>query len=501
MKSNLTQRGLELNCSDLKAKFGSIGFKKLLNKFKIRFKSPIGTFFIEKKYYSIDGNTLLLPRFCTMKLIENDIIPIPMNNLSEGNNIETELLAIPTHNQNVICDHIMNSYYNEENKKMGLCGVTAFVLAGGGKTFIAMNLIHLLKKKTLVIVPNTYLLNQWHDILSEFMPQNTIGKYYGKEKYDGDIVIGIINSLAMDTITFSIGRGKKKQTFVYDSMDYFKQFGFIILDESHLYCTDAFKVIYNKLQSQYMLGLSATPNERDNKLDIISHYNIGEVMKADELMNYKKADTKFNANVKIVKYNGPDEFTENKINEKTNMICIPFMIEDLINDPYRNRLIILSILELAKKNINVFIFSERRNHLEHLYYLYTNELGDCYSKDDTLFEEDSIVLYGNSSNENIEEAKERSKIIFTTYAYSSTGVSITRMTGLILATPRRSKSIQIIGRIFRLDKEFNEHERHIIDIVDNRSIFKTQLYSRMSTYKERECKFNHKLINYSEIEL
>ena len=40
-------------------------------------------------YYSIDGNTLLLPRFCTIKLIENDIISIPMNNLSEGNNIET----------------------------------------------------------------------------------------------------------------------------------------------------------------------------------------------------------------------------------------------------------------------------------------------------------------------------------------------------------------------------------------------------------------------------
>jgi hypothetical protein len=113
----------------------------------------------------------------------------------------------------------------------------------------------------------------------------------------------------------------------------------------------------------------------------------------------------------------------------------------------------------------------------------------------------NIVLYGNSSDDDIVTAKTNSNIIFTTYAYSSTGVSINRMTALILATSRRSKSIQIIGRIFRLDDDLNHLHRHIIDIIDNKSVLKNQVYERMKAYKDRECIIEKKEINYTEIKL
>ena len=95
-----------------------------------------------------------------------------------------------------------------------------------------------------------------------------------------------------------------------------------------------------------MLGLSATPNERNNKCDIISHLNIGKVLKADEIEGYKKDNTKFNASVTLIKYNGPDEYVNTHINETTKMICVPKIIEDIVNDPYRNQLIIDQLLEL-----------------------------------------------------------------------------------------------------------------------------------------------------------
>ena len=75
------------------------------------------------------------------------------------------------------------------------------------------------------------------------------------------------------------------------------------------------------------------------------------------------------------------------------------------------------------------------------------------------------------------------------------------MTALLLATSRKSKGTQIIGRIFRLDKDLNHLHRYIIDIVDNKSVLKNQLYSRMSAYKERECNIIKREINYNEIEL
>lgn len=368
-----------------------------------------------------------------------------------------------------------------------------------------------------------------------------------KKKEDGDIIVSIINSLVNDEYIFdeiisdiicdnikcnNIAKYNfenedkplfctkhkcktmikiKNKKIIKSYTEFFKEFGFVILDESHIYCTDAFKIVYNRFQSTYMLGLSATPNERNNNCDIISHLNIGKVLKADEIEGYKKDNTKFSASVTLLKYNGPDEYVNTHINETTKMICVPKIIEDLVNDPYRNQLIIDQLIQLFTLKLNIFVFSERRSHLEHLYELFNTTIKKNNENSEENFNIDSnlsipelninnnIVLYGNSSDDDIDTAKNNSNIIFTTYAYSSTGISINRMTALILTTPRRSKSVQIIGRIFRLNDINNHEERIIIDIIDNKSVLKNQVYERMKAYKDRECIIQKKEINYNEI--
>lgn len=252
-----------------------------------------------------------------------------------------------------------------------------------------------------------------------------------------------------------------------------------------------------------MLGLSATPNDDINGLDLISHLNIGEVLDAESIEGYKKDNTKFNARVEIVKYNGPINYTKTHINEKNGMICVPMIIEDLINDPFRNRLILDIIYKLFEQKLNIFVFSERRSHLEYLYdqfnYMLDDKTLDEYISFPELDINKNIVLYGNSSNSDVETAKNKSNLIFTTYQYSSTGVSINRMTSMILASPRKNKSTQIIGRIFRMNNENRDDERIIIDIVDNKTVLKNQLYTRMKAYKEREAIIINEIINYTDI--
>ena len=397
-------------------------------------------------------------------------------------------------------------------------------LHNSGKTFTAMNIINRLKVKTLIVVPNTYLLTQWVELLEEYFPNNKIGQYYGKEKKDGDIVVAIINSLINDDFIFTstklveieeIKKGKskikikKEKSIITKSYkEYFKEFGFVILDESHIYCTDSFKVAYNRFQSTYMLGLSATPNERTNKCDIISHLNVGKVLIANEIENYQNDNTKFSAMVSVVKYNGPDKYTNIHINESTRMICVPKIIEELVNDEYRNKLIIDQIYELFDLKLNIFVFSERRSHLEYLHEQFNYLLDEKFENSESLKNNLSIpeldinkniVLYGNSSDDDINTAKTNSNVIFTTYAYSSTGVSINRMTAMILATPRKSKATQIIGRIFRLNKENNHIQRIIIDIIDNKSVLKNQFYERKKAYKERNAEITTKIVNYTDI--
>jgi superfamily II DNA or RNA helicase len=503
----LTPRGLEVNMDDLIKKYTKDGLKKIQNKFIIKYKSPIGSYFISKILYFIHDGIIIFPRFLGFNLYKSNIITNISNTIQDGESIDMKYTGKSNQNQLNIINYIMGNIYTQENLAIGKCGLTLKVLAGFGKSFIAMDLISRINQKALIIVPNTYLLKQWVELLTKYFPENTIGEYYGKTKKNGDIIVSIINSLVNETFTLKDYHNKKIK-YNYNYEDFFKQFGFIILDESHIYCTDIFKVIYHRFQSSYMLGLSATPDERTNKCDLISHANIGQVLDAHKLPDFIHSDIKFSADLHLIKYNAPDEYVKIHINPTTNMVCVPQIIEDLVNDSYRNKLILNELFNLFELKLNIFVFSERRSHLEYLYNQFNYLLEEKYTEDNynsnlsipELEINNNLVLYGGSSDDDIETAKNKSNIIFTTYSYSSTGVSIDKMNAVILTTPRKSKAKQIIGRIFRLNKENSHIKRIIIDIIDNKSILKNQLYSRMEAYKERECNIYKKNINYNEIE-
>jgi len=373
------------------------------------------------------------------------------------------------------------------------------VTHNSGKSYIAMDIINKIKKKTLIIVPNTFMLKQWKELLKQYFPNNTIGEYYGTSKKDGDIMVSIINSAVLDEFIFKTKIDKKKIVTTMTPLEYYNQFGLVIFDESHTYCSNTFKQIFNRCQCDYMLGLTATPNERIDTFDAVSHLNIGKVLDVNEIENYVKNDVVFESTVNVIKYNGPEMYTQVEINPKNNMMNVPHIINQLIEDKYRNQLIIDSIIKLSKENLNIFVFSERRNHLITLYDLLSEQIVDVCEL--SIPEEDrSIVLYGGSTDSDISQAKKHSTVIFTTYQYSSTGVSIVKMNAMILSTPRKSKSTQIVGRVFRLGEGQDVH-REIIDIVDNKIPLKFQFYQRKKTYKDRGSKVITTELNYQDIEL
>lgn len=452
MRVYLIHSGISISASSLKTKFGAAGFKTLLNKFTIRIKNPINSFYIIKKIYSISGDNLILPRFAYKSL--EKIIKEKINTISDGEDLITDYLGDPTQNQKVVADYLSEIYTKDHFES----GATVKMIAGSGKTFLAMEMIHRLKKKALIVVPNVYLLQQWHSILSEFFSV-PIGVYYGKKKTEGDIVVAVINSLCTENHKSGISM-----------VEYCSRFGFMILDESHSYCTDKFKQVY-RLQCRYMLGLSATPDEREDKTDIISHLNIGKLIDAETLPGYEPLEMSFESEVKVIKYKGPASHV-NIISEATGLVSVPPMIENICSDNYRNKMIIREISRLLEiTDMNVFVFSDRRSHCELL--------------ERMLNDEAKVTMYGGCSKEIIQDAIENARVIFTTYAYSSTGVSIEKLTGLVLATPRKSKARQIIGRIFRNKKEHSGKKRHIVDIVDVNCCFSQQLYKRLPAYRER----------------
>ena len=94
---------------------------------------------------------------------------------------------------------------------------------GSGKTICALKIIAVLKKKTLVIVHKSFLMNQWKERIEQFLPGARVGIIQGEtiDTEDKDIVLGMLQSISMKEYPWSL----------------FQEFGLTIMDECFPYNT------------------------------------------------------------------------------------------------------------------------------------------------------------------------------------------------------------------------------------------------------------------------
>lgn len=421
---------------------------------------------------SHDGKSyLVVPRFAGFMLQKTNVVSSVINKLHTGEPREfkfcdDELTGVKlTENQKVVLRYLDDNIYTQSNIKKGTSSTILQMDPGYGKTYLAMGVIKNLKRKTLIIVPNTYMLRQWVETLTKSFPDNTIGCYYGFKKSDGDIVVSIINS-----------------ALKYPDYD---KCGLVIYDEVHMYCSNKFADIFFKAQAQCCLGLTATPENRIDKFDPVARWGLGDVVFAATIPGWNFNDVKFTTSVTRVLYEGHPDYTK-IIESAAGIVSVPLMVNQIQDDPYRNNVIVAYAIHLYNMDRNVFVFSDRRNHLHTLAKL-LDDRRISYEAPELHCETQQLTgiheLMGGSTDTDIHNAKTSGRIIMTTYQYSGTGVSINKMNAIILATPRRSNMTQILGRIYRL-KSDQSINRNIVDIVDNRICLKSQYYSRKKTYTE-----------------
>ena len=409
---------------------------------------------------------VMLPRFGGFMIRDTCLLPAINNKLQIGECAEfTDTQMKLTNNQNAVLKYLQSTVYTQDNIIEGTSSTILQMDPGYGKTYLAMGVIRYIKRKTFIIVPNTYLLRQWVEILTITFPNNTIGCYYGVKKIDGDIVVSIINSAL--------------------KYPHYEKCGLVIYDEVHMYCSNKFADIFTKAQSSCCLGITATPSDRIDKFDPVAAWALGKIIYADKIPGWNSADVNFDTTVTRVIYNGHKDYTK-IIESASGIVSVPLMVNQLQEDPYRNKLIIAYAIKLYNLGRNVFIFSDRRDHLHTLAKILQGYeiIFDAPELDDekkTHTPTGITELMGGSTDRDIEHAKNTGRVILTTYQYSGTGVSINKMNSLILATPRKSNMKQILGRIYRLTSDATIM-RHVIDLVDNRVCMKSQYYTRKKTY-------------------
>ncbi len=403
-----------------------------------------------KALYTTFRDNLFFPRF----LVEMDAprrVKLP-------NAVEIDLNQVGALRpfQTEIVDEIMSSYFAPESAARGAAGVILKLDMGAGKSFIAMELIGRIRQKTLIVCHISNMVPQWKQNLEGWFQGVQVGELNGRVKKDGQIVVGLIQTLSKKTIKV----GKVEQP----AHEYFAQFGLIVFDEAHLYCSETYSKIFSNCQVRYMLGLSGTPYNKDDSHQVILG-NIGPVFDAEHLVPQV---SKFEAEVRVVQFRATRDYTEPVL--KKDRVDYQRTIDRILANPERLAAVVFHIKEVAQTR-NVFVFSDRRDYLE--------KIQDALSADGNAM---SIVA-GGSNEAALEEAVLSARIIGTTYQYMSTGRSISKMNGLVFATPRKVKIEQTLGRIFRSGSSMEK--RIIVDLVDMGTILVSQYRARKSIYEER----------------
>jgi superfamily II DNA or RNA helicase len=423
MESNLSQSGYTITLKSIPEHFLENIRKELTVKPIENPNNPSEPSF---PVYRISKTKVYLPRFYGL---ENYGVP-KINQLPPGRSIELAFQGDLRPVQHQAIDATLTAF---ENYGGGLVSLDT----GLGKTVVALKLISMMGVKALVIVHAEFLLEQWVSRIKQFLPDARIGVIRQErcETEDVDITVGMIQTMVNRTYP----------------KNFFESYGFMCIDETHHVASRTFSSLFYKVQTKYILGLSATPQRKDGLSKVI-YYFMGP-----QIITIKRETNK--PMITFV-YNETRGYTEDY--NKLGKINSPAMITMLTKQEPRNLLIVATIKEYLLQNRKILVLSDRRDHCVYL----SRQV------------EGSMVYLGGMKTEEREESI-KSRVIFGTYQASGEGFDVPELDTLVLATPK-SDVEQAVGRILR---QQNPNEPVVIDIVDAFSIFNGQYYKRRRFYK------------------
>jgi len=322
---------------------------------------------------------------------------------------------------------------------------------GGGKTVCALYIASTLKVKTLIVVHNTFLKDQWEDRIKAFLPDARIGRLQGAEiDVEGkDIVIAMIQSLSM--------KEYPRETF--------HGFGLTIVDECHHIASEVFVQAFQKITSRHMLGLSATPERKDGLMYVIEWF-LGPILYQSD--SGDKVDNK--VRVEAYRHEPADIDFNTVLHNSQGVMNVAGMVNKLTTFKPRTDLIVQILKDILAEcpDRQILVLSDRVQHCKDI-------LAELDSPD-------ACILAQNVAASKRAEFCASKKVLIATYSMCKEGFDVATLNTLVMATPRPDID-QIVGRILRTEKASRTVQPLIVDIVD--STFRRQFSARNALYKER----------------
>lgn len=352
------------------------------------------------------------------------------------------------------------------------------MVPGGGKTISAIGLISRIKKNTLILVHEHRLRTQWEEEIKNRLEGSfVLGRYDGDKKIDGDICIGIINTV------YNLYKLDK---------NFLSKFGMIIVDEAHHLPADTFTKVINNTTCAYRIGLTGTVKRKDGKHFLLFD-SIGETLISINPEQVKHRVTNFDYEVvnTDVKFQAPG--VRRFVNGRSkSVVDFTKLLSVLVQSEKRNEVIINKITDSLKEQRVCLVISDR---VEHCKLLYENILKKGFNV---------ILLIGETRKEtNWNEIREDKTIqcIIAQTSIAAEGLDYPILSALHLTCPssNKPKLKQKIGRIRRQceGKPFPM----VYDYVDNEVYFDSDsnkpllrgAQSRISYYKQLIAEYQKNL--------
>lgn len=333
---------------------------------------------------------------------------------------------------------------------------------GFGKTWCAMEIIARMKLKTIIVVTKEDIRDQWI-AAAEALLGLKVGAGIGLIQGDtcsvsgASVVIAMVQSLSKE--------GRYPEAI-------FKDFGLAIWDECHRLAADAFAMSAYRLPAKLRLGISATPDRKDGKEEVL-YAHIGRIRVRTDAAPMTP---------RVIRQESPWECPmRRKVDLETGvvkMVQIPHnagkashVVKLLANHHARNTLIAKFVAAAFKKGRKILVQSDLKDHLDLLVPL--------ICKQGVPMAEISFYVGGMKSGAR-EHAKTKT-VIMATYQMTAEATDIPTLDTLVMCTPK-SDVRQIVGRVIRfLD---DKKEPVVFDIVDSTStVFKGYAAARAKWYK------------------
>lgn len=432
--------------------------KQDLEKFNNKYLNKL--YKLENKYILSENDSyFFLPRY-----FYNNY-PFPSLKLSKDANfipksIDLEFVSELRDEQKLLIKRIKQIYDNTGK----ICGIIK-ARPGFGKTICSAYLTCLLKKKTLIILDNSKLAEQWMESFLEFttIKKDDIGLIKGDTFISKPVTITMVQTL--------INRIKSKNSDFYKNLRN-EGFDLIIFDETHKTSSaPKFALSSLLLNSENIIGLSATPfGDELHKLfmdniigNIIFESESYDLVPKVHFMCFKSSLDKsyYNKVYKISDYIKKISYYNSVIHNSHTYLNLIYRLAKSSLESGRKTIIIIQTI----KQLNTIIEYFQKHNIKA-----------------TPFMSEKKIIDKNNDN-----------LLVATYKMASHGFDYADLSCLILATPLKGRVslIQTIGRILRITN--NKKQPLVFDLMDKDydDIFKYNIKTKKNILEGefQKCEF------------